>query len=43
MKNQAPLAPYINTNARVFVSQDLGCFNFSPVNATTNLVAVCKK
>ena len=43
IKNQAPLAPYINTNARLFVSQDLGCFNFSPVNATTNLVAVCKK
>jgi peptide/nickel transport system substrate-binding protein len=43
MKNQAPLAPYINTNARIFVSQDVGCYNFSPVNATTNLVAVCKK
>lgn len=43
MKNQAPLAPYIVTNARVFVSQDVGCYNFSPVNATTNLVAVCKK
>jgi peptide/nickel transport system substrate-binding protein len=43
MKNQAPLAPYINTNNRSFVSQDLGCYNFSPVNATVNLVAVCKK
>jgi peptide/nickel transport system substrate-binding protein len=43
MKNQAPLAPYIVTNARLFVSQDVGCYTFSPVNATTNLVAVCKK
>jgi ABC-type transport system substrate-binding protein len=43
MKNQAPMAPYIVTNARLFVSQDLGCYTFSPVNATTNLVAVCKK
>jgi len=43
MKNQAPLAPYIVTNARLFVGQDLGCYTFSPVNATTNLVAVCKK
>ena len=43
MKNQAPLAPYINTNARVFVSESVGCYNFSPVNGTTNLVAVCKK
>ena len=43
MKNQAPMAPYIVTNARLFVSQDVGCYTFSPVNATTNLVAVCKK
>jgi peptide/nickel transport system substrate-binding protein len=43
MKNQAPLAPFINTNARIFVSESLGCYNFSAVNGTTNLVAVCKK
>jgi peptide/nickel transport system substrate-binding protein len=43
IKNQAPMAPYINTNAKIFVSQDLGCYTFSSVNATTNLVAVCKK
>ena len=43
MRNQAPLAPYINTNSRIFVSQDLGCYTFSSVNSTTNLVAVCKK
>jgi peptide/nickel transport system substrate-binding protein len=43
MKEQAPLAPYIVTNARIYVGQDLGCYTFSPTNATTNLVAVCKK
>jgi peptide/nickel transport system substrate-binding protein len=43
MKNQAPMAPYIVTNARIFVGPDLGCYTFSPVNATTNFVAVCKK
>jgi peptide/nickel transport system substrate-binding protein len=43
MKNQAPLAPYINTNGRIFVSQSTGCFNYSAVNSSTNLVAVCKK
>jgi peptide/nickel transport system substrate-binding protein len=43
MKNQAPLAPYIVTNARSFVSQDLGCYTFSGVHSTVNLVAVCKK
>jgi peptide/nickel transport system substrate-binding protein len=43
MKNQAPMAPFINTNARIFVSQSVGCYTFSAVNGTTNLVAVCKK
>jgi peptide/nickel transport system substrate-binding protein len=42
-RNAAPIASYFNRNARVFVSEDLGCFNFSPVNGTVNLVAVCKK
>jgi peptide/nickel transport system substrate-binding protein len=42
-KNQAPLASYINTNTGAFVSESLGCFNFSAVNSSTNLVAVCKK
>ncbi len=43
MRNQAPLAPYIVTNARIFVSQDVACYTFSGVNSTTNLVATCKK
>jgi peptide/nickel transport system substrate-binding protein len=43
MRNGAPIAPYINTNARILVSQDLGCYTYSNVNSSTNLVAVCKK
>ena len=43
MRNGAPVAPYINTNARILVSQDLGCYTYSNVNSSTNLVAVCKK
>jgi peptide/nickel transport system substrate-binding protein len=43
MKNQAPLAPYINTNAKILVSQDVGCYTYSPVNSVTNWAAVCKK
>jgi peptide/nickel transport system substrate-binding protein len=43
MKNQAPLAPYINTNGRIFVSESVGCFTYSAVNSHTNLNAVCKK
>ena len=43
MRNAAPMAPYVNTNARVLVSQELGCFNYSAVNSSVNLVAVCTK
>jgi len=43
MRDAAPQAPYINTNARIYVSESLGCYTFSPVHAVTNLVAVCKK
>jgi peptide/nickel transport system substrate-binding protein len=43
MRNQAPLAPYINTNRRAFVSESFGCFTYSAVNSNVNFVAVCKK
>ena len=43
MRNSAPLAPYVNTNARIFVGPDVGPFVFSGVNSTTNLVATGKK
>jgi peptide/nickel transport system substrate-binding protein len=42
-KNAAPLASYINTNARIYVSPSVGCYSFQPVYGTTNLAAVCKK
>ena len=43
MRNQAPLAPYINTNARIFVSQDSAATTSRRSTRRTNLVAVCKK
>ncbi len=43
MRDAAPMAPYINTNARSYVSESLGCFTFASVHGVINLVAVCKK
>ena len=43
MRDGAPWAPYINTNARIYVSESVGCYTFAPTHAVTNLVAVCKK
>lgn len=43
MRDGAPWAPYINTNARNYVSESLGCYTFAAVHAVINLVAVCKK
>lgn len=43
MRDGAPMAPYINTNARIYVSDSVGCYTFSPVHGVTNLVAICKK
>jgi peptide/nickel transport system substrate-binding protein len=42
-RDAAPLASYVNTNARIYVSPSVGCYSFQPVYGTTNLVAVCKK
>ena len=42
-RNGAPLASYVNTNARIFVGPDVGPYVFSGVNSTTNLVATGKK
>ena len=42
-RDAAPLASYINTNTRIYVSPSVGCYSFQPVYGTTNLVAVCKK
>jgi peptide/nickel transport system substrate-binding protein len=42
-RNAAPLAPFINTNAKILVSQEVGCYIYSTVGGSTNLAAVCKK
>jgi peptide/nickel transport system substrate-binding protein len=42
-KNGAPLASYINTNGRYYVSQSTGCFTVDPTHGVMNLVAICKK
>ena len=43
MKDAAPMAPYIVTNNRLYVSESVGCFTFSSTNGVLNLVAICKK
>jgi peptide/nickel transport system substrate-binding protein len=43
MRNQAPIAPYINTNAKILVSSRVGCYTFSVTTGSTNLVGVCLK
>ncbi len=43
MKNAAPIAPYINTNAKILVGPDVGCYTYNSTGGTTNLVALCKK
>lgn len=43
MRQAAPMAPYIVTNARIYVSDSVGCYTFAPTHGVTNLAAVCKK
>ena len=42
-RNAAPMAPFINTNAKILVSQNVGCYTYSTVGGSTNLAAVCLK
>jgi len=42
-KSGAPLASYINTTGRYYVSESVGCFSVSPVHSVLNLVVTCKK
>jgi peptide/nickel transport system substrate-binding protein len=42
-RNAAPLGTFIATNAKILVSQDVGCYTYSTVTGSTNLAAVCKK
>jgi peptide/nickel transport system substrate-binding protein len=43
MRDAAPMAPFIITNAKILVSPDVGCYTYSTVGGSTNLAAVCKK
>jgi len=43
MRDGAPMAPFINTLDRRYISESTGCYNFSPVAGTPNLVVLCKK
>jgi ABC-type transport system substrate-binding protein len=43
MKNASPFAPFINTNARIYVGPSVGCYKYAPAHGVTNLAAVCKK
>jgi ABC-type oligopeptide transport system substrate-binding subunit len=43
MRNAAPMAPFINTNAKIFVSDKVGCYTYSTIGGSTNLAAVCLK
>jgi peptide/nickel transport system substrate-binding protein len=42
-RDAAPMGTFINTNAKILVSQDVGCYTYSVVTGSSNLVAVCKK
>ena len=43
MKNAAPIAPYIATNAKILVGEKVGCYTYDPIGGVTNLTAVCLK
>lgn len=43
MKNAVPVAPFMNTNVRYFVSARLGCFTYQPVFGVPDLAALCVK
>ena len=40
MKGPAPVAPYINTNARIFISKRVGCYVYSQVYGS-DLSSIC--
>jgi len=42
MKDHAPVAPYISTNARIFVSATVGCYGYTSIQSTL-LTQICKK
>jgi peptide/nickel transport system substrate-binding protein len=42
-RDSSPVAPYLTQNARVYVSESVGCFSFQPARGLVNLVALCKR
>jgi ABC-type transport system substrate-binding protein len=42
MRDYAPIVPFINTTARIYVGPDVGCFKYAPAHGVVNLAALCK-
>jgi peptide/nickel transport system substrate-binding protein len=42
-RDSSPVVPYLTGNARVYVSESVGCFSFQPARGLVNLVALCKR
>ena len=42
MKNAAPVAPYISTNARILTSTKVGCYGYTSIQSTL-LTQLCVK
>ena len=42
IKNHAPVAPYISTNARILVSAKVGCYGYSSIQGSL-LTQLCVK
>ncbi len=42
MRDQAPVAPYISTNARIFTSNSVGCYAYTSIQGSL-LTQICKK
>jgi hypothetical protein len=42
MRDQAPVAPYISTNARILTSTKVGCFSYSSIQST-HLTQLCTR
>jgi peptide/nickel transport system substrate-binding protein len=43
VRDAVPVAAYLTTNARIYVSESVGCFSFQPARGLVNLVALCKR
>ena len=42
MRDHAPLAPYISTNARIFTSNTVGCYGYTSIQGSL-LTQICKR